>query len=191
VTTEPEQTADDPAAPLARAQDISQLFQEHNRALISFILRHVRNEQEARDVAQEAYVRLLQLEQPVAISYLRFYLFRVARNIAVDHYRQRMNRARLDLLATPPPEHNGSAPESSAIAAEELARLSAAIHELPDYCRRAFLLHKLQGLSTTAIAANMQISDRMVRHHIRRALIYCRLRCDGVPATAAMRSTEP
>lgn len=188
--TKPNQVVDDATAPLARAEDISRLFQEHNRALVSFILRHVHNEQEAREVAQEAYVRLLQLEQPVAISYLRFYLFRVARNIAVDHYRQRMNRERLDLLATPLLEQTGSVPESSAIAAEELTRLSAAIDELPDKCRRAFLLHKLHGLSTMAIAADMQTSDRMARHHIRRALIYCRLRCDGVPAGVAMRSAE-
>jgi DNA-directed RNA polymerase specialized sigma24 family protein len=63
----------------ARVAEISRLFREHNAALIKFALTKVGSEQEAKDVAQEAYVRLLQLDRPVAVSYLRWYLFRIAR----------------------------------------------------------------------------------------------------------------
>ena len=44
-----------------RSTVIQRLFEEHNRTLIGFLRARLRSEAEARDVAQEAYVRLLQL----------------------------------------------------------------------------------------------------------------------------------
>src|ERR1700730_14557583 len=87
-----------PEGTAARVAEISRLFREHNAALIKFVLTKVGSEQEAKDVAQEAYVRLLQLDRPVAVRYLRWYLFRIARNIAADHYRHSRVRARLSEL---------------------------------------------------------------------------------------------
>ncbi|HEY0339863.1 MAG TPA: sigma factor, partial [Steroidobacteraceae bacterium] len=72
----------------ARAALVDRLFREHNEALIRFLTVRVRSPQEARDVAQEAYVRLLSLDEPGAVSYLRAFLFKTAANIAVDRRRR-------------------------------------------------------------------------------------------------------
>src|SRR5689334_22138496 len=72
----------------ARADLVERLFREHNEALIRFLLGRCRSYQEAREVAQEAYVRLLSLDQPGAVSYLRSFLFRTAANIAIDRQRR-------------------------------------------------------------------------------------------------------
>jgi RNA polymerase sigma-70 factor (ECF subfamily) len=64
--------------------DVERLFREHNAALLRFISAKIGSEQEAREIAQEAYVRLLQLDHPEAVSYLRAFLFKTAANLAVD-----------------------------------------------------------------------------------------------------------
>jgi len=174
----------------ARADAISNLFREHNRSLVRFILTRVGNEQEAKEVAQEAYVRLLQLDQGVGVSYLRWYLFKIARHIATDRYRQRGIRARLDSKDTAPDLDLISPTEQSVLAADELARLMAALKELPATCQRAFLLHKFHGLATTEVAERMDITDRMVRRHLRRALMYCRFRLDGLSMNEAQRRVQ-
>jgi DNA-directed RNA polymerase specialized sigma24 family protein len=66
----------------ARAAEISQLFRDRNRALVLFLASRLKDMQAAREVAQEAYVRVLQLEAPGAVSFLRSYLFKVAANLA-------------------------------------------------------------------------------------------------------------
>src|SRR6266853_5963145 len=81
-----------------RSALVLDLFRENNRALVSFLLTHLSNEQEAREVAQEAYVKLLQLDQPEAISFLRTYLFRTAANLAIDRIRRRGRRERIERL---------------------------------------------------------------------------------------------
>jgi RNA polymerase sigma-70 factor (ECF subfamily) len=171
----------------ARAEEVSRLFREHNRALVSFVRTRIGNEQEAKEVAQEAYVRLLQLDGPVAVSYLRWYLFKIARHIATDRYRQQNTRARLDQLDGFAALDLGSPTESGVMAADELAKLLAALRELPVKCQKAFLLHKVRGLSTLEVAKHMGITDRMVRNHIRRALAYCGLRCEGMGMDEALK----
>src|SRR5882757_2706582 len=69
------------------ALDLARLFEEHNASLVQLLRAKLRSDQEARDVAQEAYVRLLQLDRIGTVSYLRSYLFRTALNIATDRLR--------------------------------------------------------------------------------------------------------
>src|SRR5690242_6580305 len=59
-----------------QAELIERLFREHNEALVRFMLARLRSRQAALEVAQEAYVRLLSLDQPGAVSYLRSFLFK-------------------------------------------------------------------------------------------------------------------
>lgn len=68
---------------------VSQLFRDHNRLLVGYLTSRLRSEQEAKEVAQEAYVRLLQLQDPGTSSLLRAYLFKTATNLAIDRLRHR------------------------------------------------------------------------------------------------------
>ena len=72
----------------ARAELVERLFREHNSALVRFLQARLRSPQEAHEVAQEAYVRLLSLDEPGAVSYLRAFLFKTAANLAVDRLRR-------------------------------------------------------------------------------------------------------
>src|ERR1051325_9382794 len=88
-----DESARDPAT---RAAAVARLFEEHNRALISFLTLRLHSPQDAKEVAQEAYVRLLELDRTGAVSFLRAYLFRIAANLAVDRIRRQIVRRRLE-----------------------------------------------------------------------------------------------
>ncbi len=52
-------------------------------------------------------------------------------------------------------------------------------------------MFRTQDMDQESIARQLGITDRMVRNHVTRALIYCRLRLDGLaPAEAAMKLKE-
>lgn len=185
-------SAETPAAggPAARAEVITSLFREHNRALVSFLQTRLHDEQEAKEVAQEAYVKLLQLDQSVASGILRWYLFKIARCIAIDRCRQQSVRVRLDRLEMFAELDVSNPTEGHAMVADELARLERALAELPRRHRRVFALHRFDGLSTTEIAGQMGLTDRMIRHYIKRALIYCRFRLEGASRAEARKEAE-
>ncbi|WP_129779512.1 RNA polymerase sigma factor [Peristeroidobacter soli] len=161
-----------------RAKLIEQLFRDHNRALITFLVTRLNSEAEAREVAQEAYVRLLQLERPDAIGFHRAYLFRIATNLAMDRLRHRTVRAKAPTRELFAEWFQRRSPEQEALDAAEQVTLTSALAELPEKMREALTRHFLTGESVATIAAEWGLTDRMVRYYLARALAHCRARLD-------------
>ena len=155
------------------------LFEEHNVALVRFLAARLHSDEEAREIAQEAYVRLLGLNEPDAVNHFRAYLFRVAANLANDRLKQRKRRASLRKAALAGVEESSPSPEQAVLAAQELAIVREALAELPSRCRTAFLLYKVHQLSITETAARMELSVRMVQLHVARALAHCAERLES------------
>jgi len=168
----------------AHAADVAGLFREHNSALVAFLQGRLDSVAEAQEVAQEAYARLLRLERPEQVGFLRAYLFRIASNLAVDRLRQRGTRAEApggeaSVVEASVPWFEAPTPERRALAADQLRRLREALRELPAKTSRAFVLHLIDGRDFASIARSMQLTERMVRYHVARALAHCRARIDA------------
>jgi RNA polymerase sigma factor (sigma-70 family) len=158
---------------------ISKLFRDNNQALLNFLLTQLHNEHEAREVAQEAYVKLLQLDRPQAISFLRTYLFRIAANLAIDRLRRGMRKTRIERSDALEEWNTGPAVEREVLAAQEVALLQQAIAELEPKYKRALIQHKFRDRTIADIAVELDVTPRMVRTYVARAVLYCRLRLDG------------
>lgn len=176
----------------ARAQAVSDLFREHNRTLVRFLEARLQNEQEARETAQEAYVRLLELGRTGAVSFLRAYLFRIAFNLAIDRIRSRKTRQRIDATKLQPIEDifEQTVVEKQIFAADEMRIFRASLAELPAPYHDAFVMNRLDGLSTAEIGNRLGKSERMIRRYVVYALIYCRHRVSGMTAAQAKERTE-
>ena len=155
--------------------EVETLFREHNEALVRFLRARLNSDADAREAAQEAYVRLLQLDQTSQPSFLRAFLFRIAANVATDMLRKRRSRG-VVVIAEPAADQPQPASQERGLAArQELEIVDRALEALPPRCREAFLLSRREGLSTTEIAACLNVSDRMVRLYLVRALEHMQL----------------
>jgi RNA polymerase sigma factor (sigma-70 family) len=165
--------------PGSHAQRISRLFSEHNESLIHFLATRLRSVQEAKEVAQEAYVRLLSLEDSGAVSFLRAFLFKTAANLAVDRIRSRNRQQQAHDAGLCDESREAPTPDREAASAQEVEIVRRLIGELPPKCRHAFLLHRVHGAEFSEIAQEMGLSERMVRHYVLRAVLYCRAGLDA------------
>ena len=163
----------------SHAQRITRLFSEHNDSLVRFLAVRLHSVQEAKEVAQEAYVRLLSLDDSGAVSFLRAFLFKTAANLAVDRLRSR-NRQRQAMNAGLCDESargadagsrgrtGGGGGDCPTIDRRAAAEMSARVSPTPDPWRR-FLADRKE----------MELSERMVRHYVLRAVLYCRAGLDA------------
>lgn len=164
----------------AHSARIERLFREHNDSLVRFVFARLQSEAEAHEIVQEAYVRLLKLDEPDAVSYLRAFMYRTAANLVQDRLKQRQRRSELrQLLVFDAPEPRPDT-DLAVDADEALAIIREAIDEMPPKCRMAFLLHKVREMPVAAVAERMGLSVRMVRLYVARALAHCRERLDGL-----------
>lgn len=161
-----------------RAELMERLFREHNEALIRFLRAKLRSYQEAHEVAQEAYVRLLSLDQPGAVSYLRAFLFKTAANLAIDRRRRDQTQSRAAESPLFQQFADVLTPERHLAGQQQLQRLERLVAALPAKCRQAFLLHQIHGRDFPSIAAELGLSESMVRKYVVRALLYCQARLD-------------
>jgi RNA polymerase sigma factor (sigma-70 family) len=173
------------------ASALANLFLENNRSHCAYLRGRVASQHEAEDIAQEAYARLLQHDQPRAISFLRAYLFKVAANIASDRARRRRLHLRIDLAHSSEEQIESATPDQQVYAAEQLSLLARALSELPEKYRRAFLLCRIQEWDTNRIAADLEVGERMARNYVSRTARYCRLRLDGATPLDARREVIP
>ena len=153
------------------------LFREHNETLVRFLRGRLPRDMDAREAAQEAYVRLLQLDEPAQPSFLRAYLFKVAANVATDLLRRRVMRQHGDMAEVGSRDQTAPATQERALQArEQLDLVEKALQELPPRCREAFRLSREDGCSSAEIASSLGVSDRMVRQYLVRALEHIQLR---------------
>lgn len=177
-------------SPDGRAERITRLFSEHNESLVRFLSARLHSVQEAKEVAQEAYVRLLSLDDSGAVSFLRAFLFKTAANLAVDRLRVRQRQRQAMSAGLCDELREVARPDHEAAQAEEVEIVRRLIGELPPKCRQVFLLHRIQGEDFPQIAQRMNLSERMVRHYVLRAVLYCRAGLDAAQSSQET-SKEP
>jgi RNA polymerase sigma factor (sigma-70 family) len=158
--------------------EIEKLFREHNRALIAFLQCRLNSFSDAQEVAQEAYLRMLTLENPEDVESLRSYLFKIAGNLAIDRLRKR--KVRNDFVAGQSHEEpvGDESPVHHVMAVEQVAGIRKALSELPPKASQAFVLHVIEGRDFGSVAQTMNLSERMVRYHVTNALAHCRALVD-------------
>jgi RNA polymerase sigma-70 factor (ECF subfamily) len=162
----------------SRATVVERLFREHNEALIRFLRGRVGSHNEALEVAQEAYVRLLSLDQPGAVSYLRAFLFKTAANIAIDRRRRNQNFDKVAGRQLFSELTENRTPERQLSGEQTLRHLGALIESMPPKCRESFVMNQIHGLDAASIAHRLGITDSMVRKYVVRALLHCRAHMD-------------
>jgi RNA polymerase sigma-70 factor (ECF subfamily) len=146
--------------------------------------------EDAEDVVQEAYLRLLELENSGRIADVRGYLYRVATNVAIELMRKRKTRSAclVENVEFEAVAAGGASPFATAIEEAILVRhVQASLERLPRGCCETFLLSRLYGLTFPEIAERLGISLRTVNRHISRTIDHLQSALEGGPDTSAPR----
>ncbi|WP_341936650.1 RNA polymerase sigma factor [Marinimicrobium sp. C2-29] len=133
---------------------------------------------EIEDIVQETYVRICAVKNTEQIRNPHSFLYRTARNLALDHLKRAETRVGVSM------EDEGVNPDwatedqdqvyEQASAEREFEHFCEAVRHLPLQCRRAFVLKKVYGYSQREIALDLGISENTVEKHIARGMNRCR-----------------
>jgi RNA polymerase sigma-70 factor (ECF subfamily) len=146
--------------------------------LIRFIVRRVRTREDARDLAQEVYVRLLRVERKELIRHPRAYLYRVAANVLYEFELKRKADS-LGFSRWSDEQRSDGGGGYGEVEAEDPAlrsRLEGVLAELSPKCRAVLILHRRDGMTYDEIGAKIGISAGMVKKYLQQGLRHCRER---------------
>ena len=149
-----------------------------DRLLVRFLSRRLSDAEEARDIAQDALYNMMQVKDAEHLEHARAYLFQTAANLALNRIRKRKCHDRYvqEVGVSEPNEQDGTlaSPERAAAARQQLDLVEAALRQLPEKCRRAFLLHRSRHRTYRQIATEMGVSVSAIEKYISTALEHCR-----------------
>lgn len=154
---------------------------ETDRRLKGLVRSRVGHREDCEDIAQDSWLRMAATarESRAPIVNARGYLFRIARNLIVDHRRRGAARPPIDgddaLLTVVDPRPD---PERVLITRIELARMDRIIAAMPARPREVFRLSRIEGLSFAEIGRRMKLSRQTVHEHMGRALLALQLAAD-------------
>ncbi|MBE2201429.1 MAG: RNA polymerase sigma factor SigZ [Anaerolinea sp.] len=165
------------------------IWEEFSARLRSFILRRVSDEAAADDILQDVFMRIYtQLGSLRDMSRLESWVYQIARNAIIDHYRSRGNDNELPESVAAPEI------EAEATAATSLApSVTAFLDCLPDKYREALLLTEFNGLTQKEASAQLGISLSGAKSRVQRARELLRgliLDCCHVELDRAGRITD-
>jgi len=153
---------------------VDTLAQRFGPVLLQFFQRRVRHKQEAEDLTQEVFVRLMRRGNVTDLNDVRGYLFETAANTLNDHLRKRRSRQGAHHEPFDAELHGSKdfATDHVLIGAETLTRASRALLELPERTRTIFVLRRLEGLQYQDIAHRLGVSLSLVEKQMARAVAY-------------------
>ncbi|MFF7710458.1 RNA polymerase factor sigma-70 [Pseudomonas sp. NPDC007930] len=138
----------------------------------------------AEDVVQDAFLRVSAMSaEALPGNALLGYVFRIVRNLAIDHYRkQAMERKYVvcdeqDLNRAP----QLATPETINADRQTLGSVDHALAQLPTRTRYAFVMYRVHGKQQKDIAAELGVSPTLVNFMVRDALLHCKKRVLGEP----------
>lgn len=164
--------------------DLATLFRRHATDIAQALRRRGLTADMAADLTQDTFVRVLTSPpaENAPVSNPAAYLFRVARNLSIDHQRRERLLNRVDLgvegfeaLLDPSPSQYVVVYDR-----QKLALTAAALAELPEKTRRAFELHRIEEMTVAEVAAELSLSRSRVWALVREAYEHIDLRLNDL-----------
>lgn len=150
------------------------VYMERRADLVRFFTLRLKSEAAAEDLVQDIYIRLSAVAPDTDVRNAAGYLYRLGSNLMLDRLRGERRAATRDHewreaqhTIVGAVEVSDAPPADEAVAARQrLAAIVALVEEMPETTRKAFRLHKFEGLTHAEVAQAMGISRSAVEKHV-------------------------
>ena len=166
---------------LAAGRDaaLNDLMERHATPVFHFLCRMIGNEDDANDLAQEAFVRVFKARDSFQTKEkFSTWLFAIAANLARNHFRWRSRHPNVSLetenaeteqtLGSTLPS-GAPAPNEQALATERATAVRAAVGKLPEDLREAIVLCEWEERSVAEAATILKTTPKAVESRLYRA----------------------
>ncbi|MFT5396145.1 MAG: RNA polymerase sigma-70 factor (ECF subfamily) [Gammaproteobacteria bacterium] len=153
------------------------LYLRHKGPVYRYMLRLCRNEAVAEELFQEVWMKLIKAKDNyVASAKFTTYLYKLAHNLFIDHYRKQTVRIVEDLSVEVDDIEHGQEQESAnnpeylTQTHQTMDKLTSLLETLPNEQREVFLLREEAGMTVSEIAEIVGINAEAAKSRLRYAI---------------------
>jgi len=145
-------------------REYNQCVEDHADGVYRFILKNIKDEDNARDIVQDAFAKMWEKVGDISFPKSKSYLFTAAYHTMIDSIRKYKNKERYQQYHEPEISHEKSYSDLKEI-------LDEALIKLPEVQRSVILLRDYEGYSYNEIGDIMELNESQVKVYIYRARI--------------------
>lgn len=147
-------------------QLITDAYREYRVSIFNYVYRKLGNKEEAEDMVQEVFLRLLDYSLIVREDTIKCFLFTIARNLVMDYLRRYYRKQEMLAYLIEEGTISPSDVESTIIAGEIQKMELMKVQALPPCRKRAYLMSRFDDKTADDIAIELNISKRTAERHI-------------------------
>ena len=157
---------------MARNSKLAKLFISTKRN-ISYLISHIVKPDDIDDIVQETFVKTYEADLKQEIKYVRSYMLKTAKNLALNHVTKWDNKYKdsLEDFSEPPVQLTSTKVEDDYESKEQFLFFCRATDQLSASVRKCFILKKVYGLSQKEIASYLNLSESTVEKHVAQGLL--------------------
>jgi len=145
-------------------ESIEQVWQEYHHKLLAFIRSRVGDVSIADDILQDVFIRIhSRIDTLKDTSKLQSWIYQIARNAVIDHYRARKSTEGLPESVSLPETDPGDGPPEDIDSC-----VQSMIRQLPDHYREAVMLSEIEGLTQKEVAERQGVSVSGAKTRVQR-----------------------
>ncbi|MBU6349921.1 MAG: sigma-70 family RNA polymerase sigma factor [Chloroflexi bacterium] len=144
---------------------LSELYDRYEVKIFTYIYRRTGDESLAEDLTSQVFLKMLESirDQKAWRSSFSGWLYKIAHNLVIDHYRRRGRQSAVELDDTTPLAAERQSLESQVEQSLDAERLRAAIRRLTEEQAEVVSLRFLEGYSINEVAAMMSRSEGAIK----------------------------
>jgi len=151
------------------------LYLKHKGAVYRYMLKLCRNEAVAEELYQEVWMKLIKARENYQVkAKFTTYLYKLAHNQFIDHYRKQNVRIvedqSIEVDDVEPGQLSANNPEKQTQTSQAINKLSELLDALPNEQREVFLLREEAGMSMPEIAETLSINTEAAKSRLRYAI---------------------
>ena len=138
----------------------------HNRVYL-YILHKVNCREEAEDLSQDVFLRLMEYKQMLRPDTVKFFIYTISRNLVNDYLRRFYKKQEISSYMYDHAETCTNDTESRIISDDLAALEQRKLSVLPTQRRKIYTMSRFEDKSIADISSELNLSHRTVENHLR------------------------
>ncbi len=150
-------------------QIIEYYYQNHQAELLAFVSSRLGGIEEAEDIVQDVFLRLLQNSNPIMETTLQALAYTIARNLITDHYRRKQWAMRHGMQPIDCRQQATTTADEAArpLSVKEVTEfLERGLLRIPEKCRELYRMHIYDGMQVSDISQQTGENYKSVEYHL-------------------------
>lgn len=147
------------------------------RSQLERVIGRIVKQDDIQDIVQETFIKSYEAELRHDITFERTYMFKTARNLALNHVSKASEKHNqsLDEIDSLPSDLTSQSLEKQVESKQRFLDFCRATDSLSPEVKRVFLMKKVYGMSQKDIAIHCDLSQSTVEKHVAKGLLQCSL----------------